>query len=113
MWGSVSHAILHVDQVMLEALSSKRTFITEPHRGALQDMEEYFGVKGLLNNSASITYKRHNTRVHAAVQVAAAAWSAGSHACVHCVYTSLVHERRPKLSGYAFATISAVCRFSL
>lgn len=85
----VSTAALLVEQVMLEALSSKRAFATEPHRGALQDMEEYYGVKGLLNNSATIIYKRHNNRVHEAMQAAAAARSAGSHACLHCLYTLL------------------------
>lgn len=67
----------------MEALSSKKTFATELHKGALQDMEEYFGLKGLLNNSAAVSYKRHNTRVHEALQAAAAAQSAGSRALLY------------------------------
>ena len=75
----------HIEQVMMEALTSKKA-ITERHKEALQDMEEYFGVKGLLTNAATITYKRHNARVHKAIQAAAAAAAAvqttGGHTCL-------------------------------
>lgn len=69
----------HIEQVMMEALTSKRA-IAERHKEALRDMEEYFGVKGLLTNAATVTYKRHNARVHQAMQTAAAVQSAGGHA---------------------------------
>ena len=64
----------HVEQVMIEALTSK-TAIAEGHKvlEALQDMEDYFGVKGLLTNAATVAYKRHNARIHKAIQAAAAA----------------------------------------
>ena len=45
---------MHVKQVMLEGLASKKAH-AEHHKEALQDLEEYFGVKGLLANSATVT----------------------------------------------------------
>ena len=50
------------------------------HKSALQDMEEYFGLKGLLADAALLTYQRHNTRVHQAVQAATAAVKAATDA---------------------------------
>ena len=47
---------------MLEALaavSSYRTAIRASE--ALQDAEEYFGVKGLLAGAVKVTYKQHNS----------------------------------------------------
>ena len=74
--------VTHLGQAMMEALTSKRAD-AQRHKEALQDMEEYFGVKGLLTNAAVVTYKRHNARVHQAMQTAAAVQSAGGHACLH------------------------------
>ena len=71
---------MHVEQVMMEGLTSNRE-LAEHQKQAVQDMEEYFGVKGLLSNSAIVTYKRHNSRVHEAIQAAAALHSSGGHAC--------------------------------
>ena len=53
----------------MDALRLKVSYRTaERHRDALQDLEEYFDVKGLLGCSDSVSYKRHNSRVHQAVQ---------------------------------------------
>lgn len=85
--------VTHIEQVMMEALTSKKA-IAERHKEALRDMEEYFGVKGLLANAATVTYNRHNARVPKAIQAAAAAaavQSAGGHACLTvCLKLALV-----------------------
>ena len=78
--------MIRIEQAMMEALTTKKA-IAEYHKEALQDMEEYFGVKGLLTNAATVTYKRHNASVHKAIQAAAAAaaavQTAGGHACLN------------------------------
>ena len=79
---------MHAGQVMMEALTPKKSYAAaERHKQALQDMEEYFGVKGLLAGSATVTYKRHNTRVHQAIQAAAAGHNTGRPACIVVVHT--------------------------
>lgn len=72
--------MMHIEQVMMEGLTSRRA-LAEYQKEALRDMEEYFGVKGLVTKAATVTYKRHNARVHGAMQAAAAVQSAGGSAC--------------------------------
>ena len=71
-----------IEQVMMEGLTSRRA-LAEHQKEALRDMEEYFDVKGLVTKAASVTYKRHNARVHGAIQAAAAGGSACPNACMH------------------------------
>ena len=64
---------MHVDQVIMEALSLKKgQGVGERHREALQDLEDYFGLKGLLAGSPTLTYKRHNSSFQQIIQAAAA-----------------------------------------
>lgn len=74
--------MMHIEQVMMEGLTFRRA-LAEYQKEALRDMEEYFGVKGLVTKAASVTYKRHNARVHGAIQAAAAVQSAGGSACLN------------------------------
>ncbi len=75
-------------QVMMEALALKVSSYSpaERHRQALQDLEAFFGVKGLSAGSAKVSYKRHNTRVHAAVDRLAPSTPPGSCVCHCCCY---------------------------
>ena len=71
-------------QVMMDALTSKKSYgAAERHKEALQDVEEYFGVTGLLDGFATVSYKRHNTRVREAVQAAAAVQNTGRPTRLH------------------------------
>lgn len=74
--------MMHIAQVIMEGLTFRRA-LAEYQKEALRDMEEYFGVKGLVTKAATVTYKRHNTRVHGAIQAAAAVQSAGGSACLN------------------------------
>jgi hypothetical protein len=40
----------------------------EIHREALQDLEDYFAVKGLLSGSDKVSYKQHNKTICQAVK---------------------------------------------
>lgn len=54
---------------MLEALALKISYSTaERHREGLRDLEEFFGLEGLLAGSDKITHKRHNSKVHQALE---------------------------------------------
>lgn len=54
---------------MLEALALKGSSrIDERHKEALRDLEEFFGVKGLLAGDATVTYKQANAKMQAAMQ---------------------------------------------
>ena len=47
---------------MLEALAAASTGRTSVRtNGALQDAEDFFGVKGLLAGAVKVTYKQHNS----------------------------------------------------
>ncbi len=47
---------------MLEALAAGPSYRTSIRTSeALQDAEEFFGVKGLLAGAMKVTYKQHNT----------------------------------------------------
>ncbi len=47
---------------MLEALAAGTSYRTSIRTSeALQDAEEFFGVKGLLAGAVKVTYKQHNT----------------------------------------------------
>ena len=47
---------------MLEALAAGTSYGTSIRTSeALQDAEEYFGVKGLLAGAVKVTYKQHNS----------------------------------------------------
>lgn len=72
------HMMLSVKQVMMEGLVSKKV-LTEHQKQAVQNLEAYFGVNGLLAKAAAITYRRDNLRVRAAVEDAAGVPSAGRH----------------------------------
>lgn len=74
---------------MMEGLTSKKAVAVQLHKEALQDMEEFFDVKGgLLGTSTTGAYKPHDITVHGAIQAAAAAQISGGHARV----TSRMHH---------------------
>ena len=88
--------MLSVKQVMGEGLMSKRV-VTEHQKQAVQNLESYFGVNGLLAKAAAITYRRKNVRVRAAVEAAAGVPSAGRHTVLtaHMYLTRKLHEGLP------------------
>lgn len=69
----------------MEGLTFKKAF-AEHHREALQSMEAYFGVNGLLAKS-TVTYKSSNLRMQWAIAAATGVQTAGRHAgLTGCVY---------------------------
>ncbi len=56
---------------MIEALAAETWKTSNRNKEALQDAEDFFGVKGLLAGAVKVTYKQHNTMMKQLVKGAA------------------------------------------
>ena len=97
----------------MEGLSSKQAAAVDLHKESLRDIEEYFGVKGLQTNAATVTYKRHTNTLHKFVQAAAAAHSAGGGpslaVCVHSNKTKTTKGMPAPSTGQQRSKLSLCC----